>query len=396
MANALPTYTTVNTFGASATKVTPDTTTYANGYLPGAVFPAQHENYFLNGMTSNDNQFISQVNMLQSELLSLLTQYSISPNGTTIQLRDLIVAQLALKANINSQAFTGTPSLPTGTTATTQSANDNSTKLATTAYTDTGLALKSNLASPTFTGTPSLPTGTTATTQSANDNSTKLATTAYTDTGLALKSNLASPAFTGTPSLPTGTTAITQSRADNSTKLATTAYADNSNLPIGSLIMFSAIVAPNSSWMICDGSPISRTTYSSLYGLILTTYGSGDGSTTFNLPDMREAVPVMLGTYSPQTGYNTTTHPAITAHDAFSIGQFKDDQFQGHGHPTNRAYGGGTGQDYQVSQNGSGTIISANYGAGNPVIISNGGPRVGDLTRGKRIGMNFIIKVLAG
>jgi len=351
MANALPTYTTVNTFGASATKVTPDTTTYANGYLPGAVFPAQHENYFLNGMTSNDNQFISQVNMLQSELLSLLTQYSISPNGTTIQLRDLIVAQLALKANINSQAFTGTPSLPTGTTAITQSANDNSTKLATTAYTDTGLALKSNLASPTF---------------------------------------------TGTPSLPTGTTAITQSRADNSTKLATTAYADNSNLPIGSLIMFSAIVAPNSSWMICDGSPISRTTYSSLYGLILTTYGSGDGSTTFNLPDMREAVPVMLGTYSPQTGYNTTTHPAITAHDAFSIGQFKDDQFQGHGHPTNRAYGGGTGQDYQVSQNGSGTIISANYGAGNPVIISNGGPRVGDLTRGKRIGMNFIIKVLAG
>jgi len=134
MANALPTYTTVNTFGASATKVTPDTTTYANGYLPGAVFPAQHENYFLNGMTSNDNQFISQVNMLQSELLSLLTQYSISPNGTTIQLRDLIVAQLALKSNLASPTFTGTPSLPTGTTATTQSANDNSTKLATTAY----------------------------------------------------------------------------------------------------------------------------------------------------------------------------------------------------------------------------------------------------------------------
>ncbi len=44
------------------------------------------------------------------------------------------------------------------------------------------LALKANLASPTFTGTPTLPTGTVAVTQSANDNSTKVATTAYVDT----------------------------------------------------------------------------------------------------------------------------------------------------------------------------------------------------------------------
>lgn len=45
----------------------------------------------------------------------------------------------------------------------------------------TSLALKANLASPTFTGTPTLPTGTTGVTQSASDNSTKLATTAYVD-----------------------------------------------------------------------------------------------------------------------------------------------------------------------------------------------------------------------
>lgn len=48
----------------------------------------------------------------------------------------------------------------------------------------TSLALKADLDSPTFTGSPSLPTGTTAVTQSANDNSTKLATTAYVDTSI--------------------------------------------------------------------------------------------------------------------------------------------------------------------------------------------------------------------
>lgn len=77
------------------------------------------------------------------------------------------------------------------------------------------------LNSPTFTGTPSLPTGTTGVTQSVGDNSTKLATTAYVDGTFA---PLASPTFTGTPSLPTGTTAVTQSPGNNTTKLATTAF----------------------------------------------------------------------------------------------------------------------------------------------------------------------------
>jgi len=69
----------------------------------------------------------------------------------------------------------------------------------------TALDLKANLASPTFSGTPSLPTGTTATTQSASDNSTKLATTAYVDTLGALKAPLASPTFTGTVTMPAST-----------------------------------------------------------------------------------------------------------------------------------------------------------------------------------------------
>jgi TolA-binding protein len=92
---------------------------------------------------------------------------------------------------------------------------------------------KANIASPTFTGTPVLPTGTLGVTQSAGDNSTKLATTAFVQTataGIALQANVDakadknSPTFTGTPSLPTGTSGITQTAGDNSTKLATTAF----------------------------------------------------------------------------------------------------------------------------------------------------------------------------
>lgn len=80
--------------------------------------------------------------------------------------------------------------------------------------TQTALNLKADLASPALTGNPTAPT------QTAGNNSTRVATTAYVDTGLALKANLASPTFTGTPAGPTA------SAAAGTTQLATTAYAD--------------------------------------------------------------------------------------------------------------------------------------------------------------------------
>ena len=57
----------------------------------------------------------------------------------------------------------------------------------------------------------------------------------------------------------------------------------------GSIVMFAGSVAPQG-WIICDGSAVSRTTYSNLFDVIDTTYGNGDGSTTFNLPDLRGRV----------------------------------------------------------------------------------------------------------
>lgn len=51
-----------------------------------------------------------------------------------------------------------------------------------------------------------------------------------------------------------------------------------------------------SGWLVCDGSAVSRTTYANLFAVIGTTFGAGDGSTTFNLPDLRGRVPVGSGT----------------------------------------------------------------------------------------------------
>lgn len=57
-------------------------------------------------------------------------------------------------------------------------------------------------------------------------------------------------------------------------------------IPSGSVMAFAGSTAPDG-WLICDGSAVSRTTYAALFAAIGTAHGSGDGSTTFNLPDYR-------------------------------------------------------------------------------------------------------------
>lgn len=48
-----------------------------------------------------------------------------------------------------------------------------------------------------------------------------------------------------------------------------------------------AASTPPSGWLVCDGSAVSRTTYADLFGILSTTFGAGNGSTTFNIPDLR-------------------------------------------------------------------------------------------------------------
>jgi len=63
-----------------------------------------------------------------------------------------------------------------------------------------------------------------------------------------------------------------------------------SAMPVGSLTAYVGTSAPDSSWVVCNGAAIDRTTYATLFALIGTTYGSGDGSTMFNVPDLRGRV----------------------------------------------------------------------------------------------------------
>lgn len=66
----------------------------------------------------------------------------------------------------------------------------------------------------------------------------------------------------------------------------TIALTSNTSLvPAGTVLPYAGSSAP-SGYLICDGSAVSRSTYATLFGVIGTTYGSGNGSTTFNLPDI--------------------------------------------------------------------------------------------------------------
>ncbi|MCA1527356.1 tail fiber protein [Bradyrhizobium yuanmingense] len=67
-------------------------------------------------------------------------------------------------------------------------------------------------------------------------------------------------------------------------------YGNPYSVPIGGFIDYGGATAPNSSFVLAYGQAISRSTYSTLFAMFSTTYGSGDGSTTFNVPDLRGRV----------------------------------------------------------------------------------------------------------
>jgi microcystin-dependent protein len=65
-------------------------------------------------------------------------------------------------------------------------------------------------------------------------------------------------------------------------------------IPVGGLMPYAGATSPEG-WLLCDGTAINRTTYANLFALIGTTYGSGNGTTTFNVPDMRSRMPIGAG-----------------------------------------------------------------------------------------------------
>lgn len=64
-------------------------------------------------------------------------------------------------------------------------------------------------------------------------------------------------------------------------------------VPSGTMLQYAGTAPPNG-WLLCDGSAVSRASYAGLFAVLGTAYGSGNGTTTFNLPDFRGRVPVGL------------------------------------------------------------------------------------------------------
>lgn len=142
--------------------------------------------------------------------------------------------------------------------------------------------------------------------------------------------------------------------------------------PVGVINPYGGATAPDG-WLLCHGQALSRTEYADLFAVIGTNFGSGDGSTTFNLPDMREATTKGAGTTSKTVG----------AHNAINVGDFVDDRVQEHTHP------------YQVSLGkyaGSGTARQGNDVIGTGTTSANSG-RSGATTEVKAVGVNYIMKV---
>lgn len=194
-------------------------------------------------------------------------------------------ASIALKANLASPTFTGTPSLPTGTIGVTQAAGNSTTALATTAFVTTVDNLKANLASPTFTGTPTLPTGTIGVTQAAGNSTTALATTAFVTTADNLKAPLASPTFTGDVNSSTGNVLISTIGKGLQVKTGTNAKIGTAVLVAGTMTVANTSVTANSliflTSQVNGGTPgfLRITAKTAATSFVITSSNAADTST---------------------------------------------------------------------------------------------------------------------
>ena len=98
-------------------------------------------------------------------------------------------------------------------------------------------------------------------------------------------------AFTGNSGVAIDEFSTDGTMADNSdtavpTEKAVKTYVDLGTNPTGSIIAFAGITAPTG-WLLCYGQAVLRTTYAGLFTVLAEVYGVGDGSTTFNIPDLR-------------------------------------------------------------------------------------------------------------
>ena len=125
------------------------------------------------------------------------------------------------------------------------------------------------------------------------------------------------------------------------------ASSSSASVPAGTLIYHSANTAPTG-FIKANGAAISRTTYADLFTAIGTTYGVGDGSSTFNVPDLRGE---FLRGWDDSRGIDSGR----------SFGSAQADEFKLHGHPSRR------GTEFNVTNDagGGGILMDSNGGQAN-------------------------------
>lgn len=208
--------------------------------------------------------------------------------------------------------------------------------------------------------------------------------------------------FAGTVATATTTPAITLSTSITgilkgngtaiSAAIANVDYA--SALPSGIILPYGGSAAP-SGWLLCDGSAVNRTTYSSLFTAIGTTFGVGDGSTTFNLPNTARRTIVGAGGSGTATLANTVgstggeeDHTLSTAELAVHSHGVTDPT---HSHSYTRDYTdvAGTGSN---SIGGAPTYSSSTVPASTGISINNAGSGNAHNNVQPSLVTNYIIK----
>lgn len=170
-------------------------------------------------------------------------------------------------------------------------------------------------------------------------------------------------------------------------------------IPIGTIIAFGGTTIPTG-WLLCDGTEVSRTTYSALFTAMGVSWGGGNGSSTFNLPDLRGRF--LRGRdggagNDPEAAARTALFPGTGVSTGDNIGSYQADAFQGHIHTwiTEIAADGTGGGSISSGDKDSDQNIHTYFGAKTHTIITdavNGVPRISSESRSKNAYVNFIIK----
>ena len=153
-------------------------------------------------------------------------------------------------------------------------------------------------------------------------------------------------------------------------------------VPTAAIMPYAGSAAP-SGYLFCDGAAVSRVTYSALFSAIGTTYGSGDGTTTFNLPDLRGRAPIGVG-----TGTGLTTRTLAQKIGAESV-TLTTAELPAHGHLVTGGFvvGGTTAYVAYTGTPGAGKL-----GIANSAVTANTGSGSSHANMQPSLVLNFIIR----